>query len=135
MKKYTFAIAAIFVIGLSLIGCQLINKQSPHQPIVKEQISGMYLWTEYTDVRPVAVEDYSRVVTWFNNYDADKIKQTEFPLESNAKLIIDLNTGKSVTISYLNEKIYVNRIDVDNGEYVFLENANELASFFKQLLE
>jgi hypothetical protein len=135
MKKYTFTITAIILIGLVLISWQLIAKQSPHQPIEKEQISGVFLWTEATDIKPLSKEEYSTVVDLFNEYDPDRVNQVEFPLQSNAKLIIDFNTAKSITISYLNEKIYVNRIDVDNGEYVFLDNANEIEGFFKQLLE
>ncbi|QOR67279.1 hypothetical protein IM538_03835 [Cytobacillus suaedae] len=132
MKKYTFTVV---LIGIVLIGWQLIEKKSPHQPIEKEQISGVFLWTEASDIKPVSKEDYSSVVDLFNEYDSDRVNQVEFPLQSNAKLIIDLNTAKTITISYFDGKIYVNRIDVDNGEYVFLDNANELEGFFKQLLE
>lgn len=106
-----------------------------HQPIVINQVDAIHLLEKGTDIRKVTTDKYIKVVEWFNEYEPNRVSEENVP-PPNAQVVVDTKDGATITINYVDGKIYVNRTDVGTGgiEYVFLDDAPKLENFFKELI-
>lgn len=103
-----------------------------HQPIKINQIKDIYLLENGTEIKKIPTDDYTEIVNWFNQYDPTRISEEKIP-STNAQIVIESDDGKTITINYLNGNIYIGRTDIkaDGIEYVFLDDAPKLESYFK----
>lgn len=106
-----------------------------HQPIVISQVDAIHLSEDGTDKRKVTIDEYIKVVEWFNEYEPNRVSVEKVP-PPNAQVVVDMKEGETITINYVDGKIYINRTDVgfEGIEYVFLEDAPKLEGFFKELI-
>lgn len=103
-----------------------------HQPIEINQINDIRLLENGTEIKKVPIEEYAKIVKVFNLYEPTRISEEKIP-SSNTQMVIDLETGKTIAINYVNGKIYIGRTDVkaEGIEYVFLDDAPKLENYFK----
>jgi len=106
-----------------------------HQPIEISQVDAIYLWENGAVKRKVTIDEYIKVVEWFNEYEPNRVSEEKVPPPS-AKVVVDMKEGDTITINYVDGKIFVNRTDVGAGglEYVFIDDARRLEEFFKELI-
>ena len=106
-----------------------------HQPIVMSQVDSIHLWENGADIRKVTIDEYIKVVEWFNDYEPNRVSEEKVP-PPNAQVVVDTKEGTTIIINYVDGKIYINRTDVGNGgiEYVLLDDAPKLEEFFKELI-
>lgn len=142
MKGKIYISLSIIVLFMAILWWQLYEQDKEfmdslllHQPIVINQVDSIHLWEKGADIRKVTTDDYIKVVEWFNEYEPNRVSEEKVP-PPNAQVIVDTKEGATITINYVDRKIYVNRTDVGAGgiEYVFLDDAPKLENFFKELI-
>ena len=59
-----------------------------HQPIVINQVDAIHLREKGADIRKVTIDDYIKVVEWFNEYEPNRVSGEKVP-HANAQVIVD----------------------------------------------
>ena len=142
MKGKFYISLSIVILVIAILGWQQYEQNKEfmdslllHQPIEINQVDTIHLWEKGADIKKVPIDEYKKVVEWFNEYEPNRVSGEKVP-PPNAQVVVDTKEGATIIINYVDGKIYVNRTDVGAGgiEYVFLDDAPKLEKFFKELI-
>jgi hypothetical protein len=142
MKGKFYISISIVILVIAILGWQQYEKNKEfmdslllHQPIVINQVDAIHLLEKRADIREVKIDDYIKVVEWFNEYEPNRVSGEKIP-QPNAQVVVNTKEGETIIINYVDGEIYINRTDVGAGgiEYVFLDDAPKLEKFFKELI-
>lgn len=140
--KFYIILSIVVILLIAILGWQQYEQSKEfmdslllHQPIVINQVDAIHLWEKGADIREVTIDDYIKVVEWFNEYEPNRVSGEKVP-QPNAQVVVDTKEGPTIIINYVDGKIYVNRTDggPDGIEYVFLDDAPKLERFFIELI-
>jgi hypothetical protein len=117
LKGRIYRIVSILGIVVAILWWQVFKQDKDfmdslllHQPIEINQDDAIHIWEKGTDMKKVP--------------------------PSNAQIVVNTETGATITINYVDGKIYVSRTDVKTGGigYVCLDDSPKLESFFEELI-
>jgi hypothetical protein len=112
-----------------------------HQIIDINEVTLMKTSVGTYDPLLVSREGANNIVEWFNSYPAAKVKEQADWYNNpthEAVITITLISKDEVRIYYVEGLIFVSRTDVKDDrevQYVFMEDAPELESYFLELIK
>ncbi len=136
MKKYLYVFIVVLIITIGfLLGKQYQEDQAfndqllLHQAIDIEDVIAMYYGRN--DAELTAIDTNEDIINAFNGYPANQITVKNID-QAEAELVIALQEDIVIKILYADNKIYVKRNDVAEGEicYELIEGNEQMEAFF-----